>query len=121
MLIIISLLSDDVHLFVFNCCIFVVLEKVIDLRKFVRWPTLLVIVALIVLTIVPASLSIRNTIGARASGGAAITLSALTGQPGATIQVSGKGFTPTNRLRFFLGPPVYCAADFTFQNDSLSN
>jgi hypothetical protein len=106
MLIIISLLSDDVHLFVFNCCIFVVIEKVIDLRKFVRWPTLLVIVALIVLTIVPASLSIRNTIGARASGGAAITLSALTGQPGGAHGITAVQGKVTAQAAFSIVPLI---------------
>ncbi len=73
------------------------------MRKFVRWPTLLVLVALIALTIVPASLSIRHTTGARASGGAAITLSSFTAQPGATIQVSGNGFTPNQPVSLYLG------------------
>lgn len=58
---------------------------------------------MIVVTIVPASLSIRHATGVHASSGTKITLSALTGQPGATIQVSGKGFTPSQPVTLFLG------------------
>jgi hypothetical protein len=73
------------------------------LRRFVRWPTLLVLIALIIVAIVPAALSIRHATGAYASGGAKITLSSSTGQPGTTIQVSGKGFTPGQSVSLYLG------------------
>jgi len=53
--------------------------------------------------IVPAVLSIRHVTGAYASGGAKITLSSSTGQPGATIQVSGTGFTPGQLVSLYLG------------------
>jgi len=73
------------------------------LRRFVRWPTLLVLIALIMAAIVPAALSIQHATGAYASGGAKITLSSSTGQPGAIIQVSGKGFTPGQSASLYLG------------------
>lgn len=53
--------------------------------------------------IVPAVLSIRHVTGAYASGGATITLSSSTGQPGATIQVSGTGFAPGQAVSLYLG------------------
>jgi hypothetical protein len=73
------------------------------LRRFVRWPTLFVLIALIMVAIVPAVLSIRHAKGAHASGGATITLSSSTGQPDATIQVSGMGFTPHQSVSLYLG------------------
>ena len=73
------------------------------MRRFVRWPTLFVLIALIMVAIVPAVLSIRHVTGAYASGGAKITLSSSTGQPGATIQVSGTGFTPGQSVSLYLG------------------
>jgi hypothetical protein len=73
------------------------------MKQIVRWPTLLVLVILIVAAIVPTALSIRHAIGAHASGGASITLSSSSAQPGATIQVSGKGFTPSQSVTLYLG------------------
>jgi len=73
------------------------------LRRFVHWPTLLVLIALIMVAIVPAALSIQHATGVYASGGAKITLSSSTGQPGAIIQVSGKGFTPGQPASLYLG------------------
>jgi hypothetical protein len=83
--------------------VFVVLKKVIHVKRIVRWPTLLVLVILVVAAIVPAALSIRHSIGVHASGGATITLSSPAAQPGATIQVSGKGFTPSQLVTLYLG------------------
>ena len=74
------------------------------MKQIVRWPTLLlVLVILIVAAIVPTALSIRHAIGAHASGGASITLSSPSAQPGTTIQVSGKGFTPSQSVTLYLG------------------
>jgi len=73
------------------------------MKQIVRWPTLLILVILIVAAIVPAALSIRHAIGAHASGGASITLSSPSAQPGTTIQVSGKGFTPSQSVTLYLG------------------
>src|SRR5258707_6830540 len=74
------------------------------MKQIVRWPTLLLVLGiLIVAAIVPTVLSIRHAIGAHASGGANITLSSPSAQPGTTIQVSGKGFTPSQSVTLYLG------------------
>src|SRR5258708_38474049 len=74
------------------------------MKQIVRWPTLLLVLGiLIAAAIVPTALSIRHAIGAHASGGANITLSSPSAQPGTTIQVSGKGFTPSQSVTLYLG------------------
>src|SRR5260221_14362326 len=74
------------------------------MKQIVRWPTLLLVLGiLIVAAIVPTVLSIRHAIGAHASGGASITLSSPSAQPGTTIQVSGRGFTPSQSVTLYLG------------------
>src|SRR5260221_8933825 len=74
------------------------------MKQIVRWPTLLLVLGvLIVAAIVPTALSIRHAIGAHASGRASIALSSSSAQPGATIQVSGKGFTPSQSVTLYLG------------------
>src|SRR5260221_9565666 len=74
------------------------------MKQIVRWPTLLLVLGiLIVAAIVPTVLSIRHAIGAHASGGASITLTSPSAQPGTTIQVSGRGFTPSQSVTLYLG------------------
>src|SRR5260221_11131543 len=74
------------------------------MKQIVRWPTLLLVLGvLIVAAIVPDAHSIRDAIRAHASGGGSITLSSPSAQPGTTIQVSGKGFTPSQSVTLYLG------------------
>ena len=73
------------------------------MKKFLRWPALLVLAALIVAALVPAILSADHALKARASGGATISLSSATGQPGTIIQVSGQNFAPSEAISLYLG------------------
>src|SRR6266852_871210 len=74
-----------------------------SMQKVFRWPTLIVLAVLLLAALVPAVLSISHATHAHASGNATITLSAPTGQPGATIQVSGQGFAASTAVSLYLG------------------
>jgi hypothetical protein len=73
------------------------------MRKVFRWPTLIVLAVLLLAALVPAVISISHATHARASGNATLTLSAPTGQPGATIAVSGQGFAANTAVSLYLG------------------
>ena len=73
------------------------------MRKVFRWPTLIVLAILLLAALVPAVLSINHAVHAHASGNATIRLSAPSGQPGATIQVSGQGFAASTMVSLYLG------------------
>jgi len=73
------------------------------MQKVFRWPTLIVLAVLLLAALVPAVLSISHAVRAHASGGPTITLSAPTGQPGATIQVGGQGFAASTAVSLYLG------------------
>lgn len=73
------------------------------MRKVFRWSTLIVLAVLLLAALVPAVISITQATRAHASGNATIMLSALTGQPGATIAVSGQGFAASTAVSLYLG------------------
>ena len=73
------------------------------MRKVFRWPTLIVLAVLLLAALVPAALSISHAIHAHASGTPTITLSAPTGQAGASISVSGKNFAASAPVSLYLG------------------
>ncbi len=70
------------------------------MKKFVRWPVLLIFAALFVAILVPVfPLLHAGKLGnAHASNSAAISLSSLTGQPGSAVQVSGQGFAANDQI-----------------------
>lgn len=73
------------------------------MQKIFRWPTLIVLAVLLLAALVPAVMSISRATHAHASGNATLTLSAPTGQPGATIAVSGQGFAASTSVSLYLG------------------
>ncbi len=73
------------------------------MQKLFRWPTLIVLVVLLLAAFVPAIISIGHATHARASGNATITLSSPAGQPGTTIAVSGQGFAASTSVSLYLG------------------
>ncbi|HEY6543153.1 MAG TPA: hypothetical protein VIZ18_19580 [Ktedonobacteraceae bacterium] len=73
------------------------------MQKVFRWPTLIVLAVLLLAALIPTVISISHATYARASGNATITLSAPTGQPGATIAVSGQGFAASTAVSLYLG------------------
>src|SRR5579872_626428 len=74
-----------------------------SMRKVLRWPTLIVLAVLLLAALIPAVISISHATHAHASSNATITLSAPTGQPGATISVSGQGFAASTSVSLYLG------------------
>lgn len=70
------------------------------MKRFVRWPIVLIFAALVVAALVPVfPLLHAGKLGrAHANGSASISLSSSTGQPGTIVQVSGQGFAANNQI-----------------------
>ena len=73
------------------------------MQKIFRWPTLIVLAVLLLAALVPTVMSISHATHAHASSNATLTLSAPTGQPGATIAVSGQSFAASTSVSLYLG------------------
>lgn len=72
------------------------------LKKFVRWPVVLILIVLIVAALVPVFPYISKLGSVHASGSASISLSSPTNSPGTVIQVSGQGFAPDDQINIDL-------------------